>query len=504
MIRTRLTLWNAAVFAIALTLIGAVVYVTLRTGLYRSIDQELSRRGEFMKSGPFGGPGRHGPDGPPPDDRHGPPDFDHGPSDHGPSDRHFEDHGPRMNFLQLATELDPMEAKRVEFIFRLSMPRNFGPDGSPRGPHDDKPFDLAALRSGLTGRTEFTTLETEDHRIRVLTVPLRDKGRVVGVSQVAASLDDVDEILARLRTILLALLPLSLLATSLLGVWLTSRVLHPVLEIAEAAERIEATNLSGRLPVRGNDEFAILSRRFNSMLERIESAFQRLAQAYDAQRRFIADASHELKTPLTTVKGRVGVALAGSPSPERYAEHLRAIGRAADSMNAIIQDLLLLARADESQLRIRLTPYPLRRLALEAASAAVGGSPERIEIDVADDLTVAVDVALFTRALINVLGNAVRHTPAERRIVLRGRAEGGEVRIEVEDQGEGIPAEHLPLVFDRFHRVDASRDRSSGGTGLGLAIVRSIVEAHGGRISIASEVGRGTTVTIALPATEEP
>lgn len=548
MIRTRLTLWNAVVFALALTLIGVVVFVTTRTALYRSIDDDLILRATTMQRmsefgppmfgpGPMGVGGRAGPG---PDGPGGP--GDHGPGDRGPGGRDYRDHGPggppgqgdgmsgpgtpnakRLPFeqegvtrsivpralrttgpvfsthlMQLSSELDPIQAKRLEFSMRLGRPRFFIRSDQ-AGPPPDAPLDSAAVRAAFNGAAPFTNVTIEGRRVRIYTVPTHRSGKVDRVIQFAANLDDVDKVISRLGTILLALLPLALLATTGLGVWLTNRALRPVLDISEAAEKMETTNLSERLPVRGKDEFAVLSTRFNSMLDRIQGSFSRLETAYETQRQFVADASHELKTPLTTVKGRVGVALRGTHSPERYGEHLRAIGRAADNMSVIIQDLLLLARSDEAKLNIQRVPTPVAQLAREAIAGVACPEGHDIRTEIPDDLMLACEPTLVTRALTNLLSNALRHTSTEGEIAVHAEAADGQVRIAVRDQGEGIPAEHVDRVFDRFHRVDSSRDRASGGTGLGLSIVRSIVEAHGGRVGVVSEVGKGSTFTMIFP-----
>jgi len=562
LIRTRLTLWNAVVFALALTLIGCTIYVTTRTALYRSIDDDLLVRATVMPHGPMGGrvgpggpggpggpdgprgrgdgPGKPGgpggPDGPgDPGRRQGPlapdhgPDFDTSPQTRfgvqppnilfGTGPKEFGgrinrdgpfifreapgDRGPMrllggLDQTQLQN-LDPILAKRISVNFRLGRPRFFTFSGGIHEPWRDEPLDPVALSDSLSGQPLFSIKEVDGHRIRVYTKPIRENGKVVEALQLAANLDDIDTVVGRLGTILLASLPLALLATTLLGIWLTNRSLKPVLQISEAAEKIEAYNLSDRLPVTGKDEFAILSGRFNSMLDRIEGSFQSLGEAYEAQRRFVADASHELKTPLTTVKGRVGVALRGTHSPERYGEHLRAIGRAADSMSTIIQDLLILARSDEAKMSLRRQDVALLEVIQEAVAAATAANPRQVDVEVPEDLSVQIDSSLFARAITNLVSNAIRHTPPDKPISVRAYKKDDGARIQVIDEGEGIPPEHLPHLFNRFHRVDSSRDRTSGGTGLGLSIVKSIVEAHGGTVAIQSEPCVGTTVSIVIP-----
>jgi heavy metal sensor kinase len=339
-----------------------------------------------------------------------------------------------------------------------------------------------------------------DQRVRVLSVPLVLDGQIVGVAQAASSLQVTDRLMANLARTLLTMLPLALLVTAATGIYLTRHALKPVQAIARAAGRIEATSLSGRLPVNGQDEFAELAGTFNSMLARLEASFLQLEQANEAQRRFISDASHELKTPLTAIKTRSGVARRGPQTPERYQEHLMAIGVSADAMAAIVQDLLLLAKSDEGKLNLNLQSVPLAAITEEAAILVRAAGKAPLKIDVPLDLDVVVDQALFGRVLVNLLDNALRHTPptGEVRLSAQSRENGFTVRIV--DTGEGMPAEHLPHIFERFHRVHAARDRETGGTGLGLAIAKSIVEAHRGTIAINSQAGSGTTIVIEVPA----
>jgi heavy metal sensor kinase len=445
-----------------------VVFITTRSNLYRAIDDDLSYRATFLaklREGerPKGAPNRF--QGRPPESRSNP-------------------------------NIDPIQRERLEFVTLLTRPRIYEIETKSFGPPEDKAFDDGMLQLSLKGRRLIEYRRLNGHRVRILSIPLMKSGKIVGAAQFAASVDDIDEVINRLRSILLAILPLSLFVIYFLSAWLTRRALRPVREIAEAALQFEATNLSGRLPVRGNDEFAYVSSRFNAMLDRLENAFNRLAESHDAQRRLIADASHELKTPLTTIKGRVGMALKNPQTSERYVTHLQSIARASDRMSIIIKDLLFLARSDEDQLQLHRESCLIHELISDAIGMADPTRKSDVAIEVAEDLAVEVDPELMGRALANLLSNAFRYTTRDKKVTIKAIEYRGNVHVDVMDNGDGIPAEHLPHVFDRFYRVDASRNRGSGGTGLGLPIVRSIIEAHGGQVSISSQVGKGTTVTI--------
>lgn len=476
MIRTRLALWNAATLAVVLTLLGLILFATTRAGLYGAVDADLGRRADFLRG----------------DWSHVPPHGHWGHDHHG--DR-LEDRREPPN----GTGIDPELSRRVAFDAFLAHPRLRRLDET--GPwNGETPWEPNAMALSLGGRQEIVDTVVEGRRVRVLSFPILQGGRLVAAAQFAAPLDAADAATAHMAQAMLVMLPVALIATSITGVGLTRRALQPVAQIAASAERIEAASLSERLPELGRDEFSDLARVFNAMLDRVEGSYRKLEETLQAQRRFVADASHELKTPLATIKTRLGVALRKEQTPERYVEHLAAIRGASNAMSSIVGDLLFLARSDEGRLLGAVHDVPLASLADEAASLVAGLHERSIECHVEEDLTVRGDEASLSRVLINLLDNAARYTPEGGRIEIEGHREDGRAVLRVCDTGLGIPSEDVPRVFDRFYRVAAARDRESGGTGLGLPIVKSIVRAHGGEVSLESELGRGTTVTVVLPA----
>lgn len=226
-----------------------------------------------------------------------------------------------------------------------------------------------------------------------------------------------------------------------------------------------------------------------------------LARQVDANRRqkqFTSDASHELKTPLTAIRVRTGIALSNPADPEELVDHIVAINRAAGIMTGVVQDLLLLAASDEGQLRLVKEPT-LVQVLTEVALASVDTAKHNLTVCVDPDIEMNCDPSAVTRVLVNLLQNAVAYTPEGRSIWIGCTKSTEMVTITVTDQGKGIPADQLGLIFDRFHRVNASRGRESGGSGLGLAIARAIVEAHGGTIVLESTYGEGTTLKIDMP-----
>jgi two-component system OmpR family sensor kinase len=379
----------------------------------------------------------------------------------------------------------------------------------------DLPWDAAGAAAAIQGEARYTTVVTAGgEKIRVYSGPLKRRGVIVAAFQLAYPLDEWERLLERQWQILFVLAPLALLVAGFGGYFLTNYALRPVREVTQAAARIGARDLSRRLEVRGQDELAELAATFNGMIARLEATFrelgktnqeleaacEKLAKSYEEQRRFTGDASHELRTPLARIKGSTSLALLGPHSIDDYREALAVADDAADAMSRIVQDLLLLARADAGQLPLRLQPAALEEVIQRAILALRGrpGAPIHLRLSAAG-LEVAGDSDHLTRLLVNLLENALRHTPADGAITVAAEPVGDRVIVTVADTGEGIAPRHLPHVCERFYRADTVRTGGRGGTGLGLAICQSIVQAHHGSLSIESEPGRGTTVRVTLP-----
>jgi signal transduction histidine kinase len=503
-VRARLALWNVVVLALVLGMLGALLRTSLKANRETVIDRDLVRQSErsiqrwkdisaaMRRASANKRPGAAQVPSPPP-----PPPIATTPG------------GRRDGFR----------------------PPFFGRDGKQVvSGATDRLADRAALDRGYeTGWAGYSTVTTTNAlllppdsrpekgdvapptRLRVYTTPVvGEGGKIETVFQSSRSLEPVYDEVGRLTNTLLALVPLALLISAAGAVFLTDRAIRPVRAVTRAAAEIGAReDLSARLPTAGGDEFARLSATFNAMLGRLEQAFARQEEAYERQRRFVGDASHELRTPLTVIKANTSLALSDDGLPAEYREVLTAVDTAADRTIRIVQDLLLLARSDAGQLPIRPEPLDVSDLLMQAQREALAlqpeGAPITVEVEpagVGDDapLTVVADRHHLPRLLSNLLDNALRYTPADGHITLSARpADGRRVEIAVSDDGEGIPQEHLPHITERFYRVDASRERSHGGTGLGLAICRAIACAHGGALSLTSEVGHGTTVRVLLP-----
>jgi heavy metal sensor kinase len=478
MIRFRLTVWNTAVFGLVLTILGVVIYLTTQASLYRAVDDELVNRMEFLER-VYQSVAKSG--------LQIPGDL--------PVDR--------LTMVEEAS-LGPDLAERMAIQRQLMRPRVLYPDGTGFLSPSDRAWDVDAFERSLRGKRQFSNLTIANRQVRIYSVPFISEGKITAVAQSAASVEDVERSVASLGRVLLAMLPLSLLLVWAIGVFLAHRALSPVRQIAFAAERLQASDLTERLPVSGNDELSRLSKTFNGMIDRLQRSFSQLEETIQSQRRFTADASHELKTPITAIKARIGVAQCGEPSPERLQAHLNAIQESTHRMEGIVQDLLLLARNDDHSNSSHWKPVALQRVARQAIAETSALAGPDVELQTEGDPWVHGDQEMLCRCIVNLLSNAKRHTGPNNRIVCRIEQRPAQAMIAVEDEGEGIPPEHLSKLFDRFHRVDPSRDRDSGGTGLGLAIVKSVVERHGGTIHVASEIGLGSRFQINLPLEQTP
>jgi heavy metal sensor kinase len=296
-------------------------------------------------------------------------------------------------------------------------------------------------------------------------------------------------------------LPLAMLLAVAGGWFVARRSLAPVAAMAGRAREISASSLSQRLPVANpHDELGSLATVFNATLQRLESSFSEL-------RRFAADASHELRTPLTALRAEGEVALRTGRDPEQLRQSIGAMLEEAQRLQDLIESLLALARAEADAPPLPQTTVacgPLAQEVAESLRVLAEEKRQRLAVEVANDVMVFGDGGLLRQALLNILHNAIRYTPAGGRITVRCQRRQHQALIEVEDTGEGIAPEHQVRVFERFYRVDKARSRAEGGAGLGLAIARAAIERHGGRIELESAPGRGSLFRIVLPMRTHP
>ena len=278
------------------------------------------------------------------------------------------------------------------------------------------------------------------------------------------------------------------------GWWLASRAIAPVVAISETAGRISAGHLGERIDVTETDsELGHLAGILNATFARLEEAFSRQAQ-------FTADAAHELRTPVSIVISQAQLGLRGERTAPEYREMLDACLRAARRMQGLIESLLELARLDGSAVELQRHPCDLASIARDCVDLLRPAAAERrvaLQLELAAAPCEA-DPDRVAQVVTNLVANALEHTPEGGGIVVRTVANGAGAALSVSDTGSGIPAEHLPRLFDRFYRADTSRTRRTGGAGLGLAICKSITDAHGGSLEVKSEPGHGSTFTFRL------
>ena len=318
---------------------------------------------------------------------------------------------------------------------------------------------------------------------------------------VAIPLSSINGTLGRLVDVDLAVSAAVLAALAALGYLVVRVGMRPLAEIERTAAAIEAGDLSRRVPHDdARTEVGRLGRTFNAMLGRLEHAFAEQQASERRLRQFLADASHELRTPVTSIRGYAELFRRGAASrPEDLGRAMRRIEEEAARMGGLVDDLLLLARLDQGR-PLERTPVDLGLVATDAAADAQVLEPARPVTVSVDGLVVVEGDEQRLRQLVgNLLQNALRHTPAGTPVEVRVERADGRAVLVVADEGPGMAPEDAARAFERFYRADRSRARDSGGAGLGLAIVASIAEAHGGSARLDTAPGRGTRVVVELP-----
>jgi len=357
--------------------------------------------------------------------------------------------------------------------------------------------ELDAIRArGAVGPGQVLDLpELGRHGEHAAVVQATARGQTVVVLAIA-DLDPVAAELFELRRLLWLAMPLLVAMAALGGYWLTSRGLAPVGWMADQARRITGSNLDTRLEIgQAAEEIETLAASFNELLGRLD-------QSFESMRRFVADASHELRTPIAIIRGEADVALARERTPAEYQASLGIVLDEARRISRLVDDLLNLARADAGHVKLRVEAFYFTDILAECCRSVQGLAAARsidLECHAGEDVAFRGDVDLLRRLVINLLDNAIRYTPRGGKVAASLEADGPQLRIAVSDTGVGIAPEATPHIFDRFYRADKGRSREDGGFGLGLAIVKWIAESHRGAIDLASRPGAGSTFTITLP-----
>ncbi|MFQ5673270.1 MAG: sensor histidine kinase [Nitrospinales bacterium] len=363
------------------------------------------------------------------------------------------------------------------------------------------PLTQEAYSRAVKGEDTFETfMLSDDHPIRVLTMPIRRNGKLVNLVQVGTSLQAVNETMKSLKIFLYMAIPAILGVATLVGFFMARRALNPVSKITQTARDISSGHdLSKRIPVPpAQDEIGKLVVTFNDMLERLENSFVHMRQ-------FSSDASHELRTPLTVLKGQSELTLNKVRTLNEYQEVLSSNLEEINYMSKVLEDLFALSKADEDKIRFDCKPMDLGTIIEEVCKhAEVLADEKNIEIVIAylEPARINGDAVRLRQMIWNILHNGIKYTPPGGRIKVSLQNKEDAALLTVEDTGIGISEENLPNIFNRFYRVDKARSRSEGGSGLGLSISRYIVKAHGGRIDVESQLGKGTKFKVSLPKLE--
>lgn len=454
---SRLTLWYAGVLGAALACFGLGMWFAMRHSLYEAVDESLRDRIEGVRG-----------------------------------------------FIEQESSWLTIEEIRDEFrehsvlgpggdLFQVrDVQGNWIYRSDPLYDENVPVYEVAQLASEM----RFENVEIRGAPLRFLSraIEAHDTKFVV---QVAAPLHELQEGIEDFLWALLALIPAVLVVASAGGYWISRRALLPVDEITRAARSMSDKNLARRVAVpESGDELQRLAETLNEMIERLQGSFDRIS-------RFTADTSHELRTPLSLMRATAEVALRDEDHPEEWRQALAQILAEVERTSHLVENLLLLARADSGQAELQRIPVNLAQVVSEAclqSQPLAQANNLSLLTSIADGpVWVTGDGQTLRRLLLILIDNAVKFTPASGEITVSlgsGRSDAG---VSVHDTGCGIPEPELPFIFDRFYRVDKARQRDTGGTGLGLAIAQWIVEAHGGTIMATSKLGEGSTFQVTFP-----
>jgi len=330
---------------------------------------------------------------------------------------------------------------------------------------------------------------------RALADPGHPDGRVL---QVAMDRAAEELLLVHYRERLWLVVVVSVVLCSAVGYAIARRGIRPIERVTTTARRVRSSTLHERIDTTDlPTELRALAATFNEMLDRLGESFEQISQ-------FSADVAHELRTPISNLRGELEVALGKDRPADEYRDVLGSALEECVRISRVIQSLLFLARAETATGDSHHDTIQVRQeigAVLDFYEAAAAEAGVALHVEGKADIAASFDRTLFQQAVGNLVANAIAHTPPGGQVAIRSGSDGALLRIEVADTGCGIPPEHLPHVFDRFYRADRARSGSGGNLGLGLAMVRSIAILHGGRVAISSQVGQGTRVTLETPLT---
>ncbi len=477
-LRFKLTLWYVLILGILLISFSSFLYLTLSKSLHRDVDHKLRSLAELIASESISPLSKFS---------------------FGNIDQTLESSmnlRPIGKFIQVLDESGRIGRKSDNL-------RNV-----------QLPISLNALKNASKGiHTYETNRVFGDAPLRILTFPVMEHNQVTKIIQVASSLEEVEDALNTLFIILMVAVPLALMIASLGGQFLATKALKPVDRITQTAREITSQNLNKRIePPKVKDEISRLIETFNEMISRLDQSFRQVKQ-------FTADASHELKTPLTILKGEVEVALRKERSLKDYEQVLKSNLEEINRMSQIIEDLLLLSKAEMGELKLNHEQINLREILTEVVSQmSLLAQSKNIKIGTSnhfEDIYMIGDGLRIRELFLNLIENGIKYTEEGGAIHITLIKEsiheqknvsplvvkdgGAYAKIIFSDTGIGISKEDQAKIFNRFYRVDKARSREAGGSGLGLSICKWIVEAHKGEITVESELGKGSTFIVKLP-----
>jgi heavy metal sensor kinase len=454
-IRFRLTAWYAFTLALVLSVVAIGARIAMQTSVYDTLDNNLRIRAQSVQ--------------------------------------HFLEGSAMLPPGAFAEELRTEGARGLGGgMFRICGPNH-------RLVYQSA--DLSQLKlpacPDLAGPAENVDTMRVGRRVeRVASLPLATNG-VAYTIQVYESLHDVHESFERFDAMMWIGVPVLLFLASFGGFWMSRKALAPVDRITQDARSISIANLSERLKVpRSRDELQRLTETLNDMLARLDSSVRQMRQ-------FTADASHELRAPLTLIRTAAEFSLRRERTREELADAMRKVLRESERTSALVDSLLLLARADSGMDGLQFAPVDLCVLAQDACEQAQTlAEAKGIEVHAdipTSTIELLADEHALRRVLLILLDNAVKYTSKGGAVLVQTGAMDGEAFVTVTDSGIGITAEDLPHIFDRFWRADKVRSREMGGAGLGLSIARWIAERHGGTITARSQAGSGSTFEVRIP-----
>ncbi len=477
-LRFKLTLWYVFILGILLVSFSSFLYLSLSRSLHRDVDDKLKSLAEMIASEVSA------------------------PLSHFGFDPAFEatmNLKPVGKFIQVLDESGRI-GRKSDNLKNVQLP-----------------ISLHALRNASMGVITYETNRSVGNApLRIITYPVTEQNQVTKIIQVASSLEVVEDALNTLMILLLITVPSVLVIASLGGQFLANKALKPVDRVTQAARMITSQNLNQRIQtLKVKDEISRLIDTFNDMISRLDQSFRQIKQ-------FTTDASHELKTPLTILKGEVEVALRKRREPHEYEQILESNLEEINRMSKIVEDLLLLSKVDIGEIRLKREDIPLNRLLWGIAEQMkILAQPKNIRIEIVDrppetngDIHIHGDPLRIRELFINLIENGIKYTEEGGHILITLTQEvnepsdslhpseiktNGFAKITIQDTGIGIAKEDQERIFNRFFRVDKARSREQGGSGLGLSICKWIVEAHEGKISVESEPGKGSAFTVRLP-----